>query len=456
MHSRVRQGGGAASRGTAWWPWVLPAIWVAAVVAATVWTPYRAGPPIRDDGIGYHVWSYALWSGDWSFAGSERVPDEACALRPSAAFADRQVNRYPMGVGLVRLPAVVFLIGDGSLRTFTAAEHTVVLACGAAALLLTVGLMWRTLRAAGVGWWPAELAVTCGLFGTGLFHYGTHDGSYSHVFSAAGVAWLVWLWCRLWRGGRSPSAAVSLLVAAVLLLIRNTNVFLLAAAGLAVLCTSAPWRARIKHAAVLAIGGVAGASVQVAYNHYATGVWTLSSYEAGFLWHRPMAHAVLWSAERGLFTYYPALAVMVLAGLVERRTRRWTLGYIALMAALATLYGFWAQWPLGGGFGHRGFVELVPGGVVLFGLAWREASARRRVAYGVLGGVSTLMTLQLMAGYWRGSFPYAGATWRQIGRHVGPVSGGSWWVYGGVLAAAVLLAVGWYAAAADRRGPAAA
>ena len=94
---------------------------------------------------------------------------------------------------------------------------------------------------------------------------------------------------------------------------------------------------------------------------------------------------VLASYERGLFTYYPVLAVGLATGLWTRRTRMATYWLSGLLAAFVTLYGFWFKWFLGGEMGHRGFVELMPFAAVIFASALPELKSRYRVAAIVLG-----------------------------------------------------------------------
>ncbi len=136
----------------------------------------------------------------------------------------------------------------------------------------------------------------------------------------------------------------------------------------------------------------------------------MSSYDnERFYFDRPMQFSVLFSYERGLFTYYPVVAVVLLCAFAVPGTRRAAAWFAALIALYATIYGFWLSWMLGAGFGHRGFVELMPIGVVLFAVALTELKGRsRRVASAFAFG-SALVTVQLMAGYWGGSFPYEGA-----------------------------------------------
>src|SRR5262249_21450457 len=137
---------------------------------------------------------------------------------------------YPPGVALIRLPLMVFVV-DPSRNgpPFSPGEHWVCLIVSALALLLIAGLGLRVGERLGVAPLSRHAAVLMLTFGTGLFHYGTHDGSFSHIYSALGAALLLWMAVVAVqdRGGRLPLLGTPF-VTLLLLLVRNTNVLLLA------------------------------------------------------------------------------------------------------------------------------------------------------------------------------------------------------------------------------------
>src|SRR5262249_26801235 len=158
----------------------------------------------------------------------------------------------------------------------------------------------------------SHAAVLLLTFGTGLFHYATYDACFSHIYSALGVTVLLWLsvhalCCRDGRLAILPT----LVTAAILVLLRNTNgIFLLIWGvvffGWAWRSGRPSWRLSLRNAACVGAGLWLGAHVQLAINVYANGRFVLSSYGAErFLWKRPMLLSVLCSYERGVFTYYP-------------------------------------------------------------------------------------------------------------------------------------------------------
>ena len=96
--------------------------------------------------------------------------------------------------------------------------------------------------------------------------------------------------------------------------------------------------------------------------------------------------------------------------------------FVVLVAVYCTLYGYWNMWNLGASFGHRGFVDVLPLGAPLFALTIDRLPRWPRRAVIVATAVCVYLTVNLMAGYWRGSLPCMGATsalyWRYATRGV--------------------------------------
>jgi hypothetical protein len=169
-----------------------------------------------------------------------------------------------------------------------------------------------------------------------------------------------------------------------------------------------------------AAAGVAlGLAVQLAYNRYATGTWALSSYGTEpFVLDRRRQAAVVASYERGLLTWYPVLAVGSVALLLTATGRRLAALVLLLAGPLVVLYGFWHSWFLGGGFGHRGFVEIVPVVLVAFAVGVHQLGRGARRIVGSAMVVAALVTVSLMAGYWRGSIRFIGTGEEAYWAHV--------------------------------------
>jgi hypothetical protein len=214
-----------------------------------------------------------------------------------------------------------------------------------------------------------------------------------------------------------------------MVLLRSTNVLLLCACALLAFHALSPPATSLRdprrvswvlrNVAPAALGAIAGEIVQIAYNAYASGHLTLSSYGAeSFNLAAPRQIPILLSYERGLFTYYPWAAVALITAFFSRRVRPYAFALTGLVGAYVVLYGFWHVWCLGGGFGHRGFVELMPAFILCFGVAMTEL--RRAARFVALGAalLSTAVTVELLAGYWRRTLDYNGTTARVYWAHV--------------------------------------
>ena len=377
--------------------------------AVAVRQPFDNGPPIRSDGYGYHAWTYAILRGDLDF---EDLPNETVAFHHTRP--GHWANMYPPGVALARFPVMAPLAfhADRSGRP-TPAEHAAMVALSALALVGTALLLGHACRRAGAGDGPTNVAVLAVVFGTGLFHYATYDASYSHVWTALGFAALLALAARSLTNASRPPAVWLVLLAAWLMLVRNTNGFaLVLLAGSYLLLgprnSGLSLQTAFRNVAWVAAGAAIGTSVQLTLNAHAHGRLTLSSYPGhGFVWDRPMQWSVLTSvAEHGLFPYYPVAALILLLPLAVRGLWPWAAAFALLLGVYCALYGYWSMWNLGASFGHRGFVDVLPLGAPLLAVALtRLPTWPRRAAVSAVF-VCVYATLSLMAGYWRRTVPY--------------------------------------------------
>ena len=419
---------------SSWWltelvRWSGAAIVAAIVTWAALHPPYKNTPPIRSDGLGYHVWTRAILERDFTFC--RWVRD---AGREQFSFVDFEHNRcqvrYPPGLALLQFPVMAFLVDTSPGAPFVSAgEHKAALLLAAFALSLIALLVTDAARRLGAAAWSTSLAVWAGAFGTGLFHYATYDASFTHVYSALGVSIALWLGARAWKNHARLPIVPLLLLGFFLVLLRSTNVLIIGAlaavAAIVFIPEGASWKSKraaiaaIQNLWPLALGSVIGEAVQVAYNSYANGRLSGSSYaDVHFDFASPHQLDVLFSYERGLFTWYPWLLVAFVAALVARQTRPYALAMCGTFAAFVVLYGFWFSWCLGGGFGHRGFIELIPTAMLCFAAALGALRRVAQIAAVTLTLLTTFATLELLTGYWKGHIDFQGTTSRIYWAHV--------------------------------------
>lgn len=382
--------------------------------------PFHNSPDIRSDGVGYHAWSYAIARGDFTFCKYKPMLQPVTALSGESADGLRCKNKYPPGVGLLQLIFSWPLLADDPVTSgFSVGENRVVLWGGGVLLFATTWLLYSILRRYGTALPPSLAAIVAFVFGTGLFHYSTYDASFSHIYSAFGVALLLWLAC-----GRQQLSVRSLVafsvVAAWLYSVRQTNAAL-SLAVVYVFVRQTGGRPSWRLAAAWLVGTGTAAAVLLAYSRYVTGEALLSSYGSeGFPSFAGHALEVLFSYERGLFTYYPVFMVAVALALFQWRSAV-SQAFLGLVTIFTLLYGSWHAWHLGAGFGHRGFVELAPFGVIVVANALQIARPPAKSVWIAVIGLCCLATTSAMAAYWRGDLPFYGTASVQYWRSISPV-----------------------------------
>jgi hypothetical protein len=88
---------------------------------------------------------------------------------------------------------------------------------------------------------------------------------------------------------------------------------------------------------------------------------------------------------------------------------------LAFMPLNLYIIASWRNWPYGGSFGHRAFVESIP--IFAFGYASLLESASnpaRKRAVLITSTVLVLLSTRLMVEYWYRVIPFDGATWQQV------------------------------------------
>ena len=403
---------------------------VALILYAGLNRPGRSPRVVRGDGEGYYAYVTAyVVDGDPSFrtlvrrrfANDESLRLSGLRYEPRTG---RYLDKYSPGVAMLTLP--FFLAGHG-LATFEGradgysgteqfSSGLAAIACGFAGLAALRRLLLRWYSDAAT----AATLVCIGL-GTGLLNYLAFDSSYSHAFSFAAVALTLlavirWLerpesWRRAVEGG----LAVGLVVC-----IRPANIVAVVPAVAFGVVGWPTIRSRVlilsHHWARILLGAAVAAPfvlVSLLAWRAASGRLLLFSYQGEqFSFLQPKWQVLSSFRPHGLLPYAPVLALAVL-GMVPlwRRHRSWfwpvTLGLFLQTYLLAS----WREWPLGGGFGHRGYVDVnallaVP--LAAFFAAIRPG--RWRWAAGAFATVAVVTTVLGTLAYWQGRLPPDGAS----------------------------------------------
>ena len=302
------------------------------------------------------------------------------------------INKYPLGLALLTLPAYAAVHAGAhaasviGLPADTSGYGPVYQ--WASGLMVAAWAVWglwccvRVSAAAGAtesdSWWAAVLATTA----TPWLFYATLEPFFSHALSAAAAATLFLVWLRARDGESSGAWAAVGLVGGVAALIRYQDVTLLLMPVLDVIARpTRRWRARVRCAAALGVGALAGFTPQLVANAVVFGDPLVTGYaREGFIyWQSPWLLYSLFAPDAGLFRWAP-IAVVTLVGLVYGARRgwpqaRWGLATFAMQLYLVSSWYFYSQ---GHTFGNRMLVNCTV--VLAVGLAGVLTALRPRPA----------------------------------------------------------------------------
>jgi hypothetical protein len=398
-----------------------------------IYSTDRADKPIRSDGFSYYVYLPAWFIfHDPSLRAVARdccggeFPQYTAIIRWPGTR--RWVNAHPIGVAIMQAP---FFIAAHLLTIWTNLspdgfsfyyQHAAGLAglCWMIAGLAVLRLLLRRQFSEPV----TAVTLVALLFGTNLFHYGTYDSSYSHVYSFFLFSAFMLL-TECWH--RSPNRRFSLLlglVAGLIVLTRHTNALFLIVFPMYGIGSASTLRlglARLREqwreVAVICAAAAVVVAPQLALYYQATGQVLVNSYGSlGFNLSEPRIYGVLFSVQKGLFFWCPLLLLGV-AGLVISRgmTRALALPAAVILAVNTYLIASWWDWQFGASYGHRGFVDSLP--LLALGVATifeRVAVApRTRLVLATVVSAAVTLSVFQMVQYWNGVMPMSDTTWQQ-------------------------------------------
>jgi len=408
---------------------VVVAICGAVALAAIYSRGYARGEPIRADGVGYYIYLPALFldhdltlvrTVDRSFGGN---PRSAGDLRP---VEHGYLGPHQIGEAILLAPffaaAQLVAVADGAPRNGFSRPYQGSAAAGG----LLYGVVGLAFLASFLRRWfgPSTVALTllALTFGTNLFHYLTFDAVYSHAFSFAVIAFVLWATVRLTERATAVRALLLGLGLGTAVTIRPTNAVIVLFPLLVGVSSTVDARARaqalIAHPSLLAAaaaGFLAPVIPQLLYWHHLTGRFVVDAYgsEPRLELAHPHLLAVAFSVRKGLFFWTPLVALGVLGlPFLRHRTPALLLATAAVLAVDFWVVASWSQWWYGGSFGQRAFVDSLP--LVAIGLAGlfdRVRATPAAVPVAVAAALTCCLALHAMAGYWLGKIPYDGTTW---------------------------------------------
>lgn len=382
------------------------------LIIILAWTvierPYKNSPPIRSDGIGYHIWSYGIKNWDFTYCNYLELLGTSVSVINSSE--DRCGVKYPPGVGAFQLPFTYFFMDSDATQGFTTTEHSMILWLGALLLVLSTIFLNLSLIHLKVKDLNRTISIALITFGTGLFHYSTYDASFSHIYSVFGCSALLLLAIKHQKASWSLLSLIGFIALSYwLYTVRQTNGAITIAIALYAFSN-----ANIKDKILITLSWSAATALailtQVFYNYYVTGELHISSYgQENFPGIGRYFSETFFSYERGLFTYYPIYLISLLLGLIYFRSKLFLI-FTGLTLVFALVYSSWHSWYLGAGMGHRGFIELTPFAVLVLASSLENISKKKILLSTPIFMVCSYVTVSVMINYWSGHFPFSGAT----------------------------------------------
>lgn len=390
--------------------------------------------PIRSDGYSYYVYlpSWLIY-GDPTL---ESVAADCCggtyggfALIVRWPDTGRWLNVHPIGVAVLMLPFFIAahlltkwsnLTPDGFSLYYQYAAGL----AGLAYMLIGLAILRRTLlRHFRPGVVLAALITIT--FGTNLFHYGTADATFSHAFAFFTVCALVELTERWWQEptiGRSIAVGA---IAGLVVLIRHVNVVFLFIVPLYGIATRRDvtsllnrlWQRRRPLTAMTVTAAIVVFPQLLIYKR-ATTHWLVSPYNLlglGLDFASPHLFGVLFSPQKGLFFWSPALLLAVAGIATPGTARNLRFGALVVLAIDTYLIASFSDWQFAGSYGHRAFTD----GLGLFCLflasffEWTADRWRVRAIVAVATALAVMLSIAQMIQYWLRIIPMWDTTWQQ-------------------------------------------
>ncbi len=218
------------------------------------------------------------------------------------------------------------------------------------------------------------------VFATPIYFYTTVDASFTHLYSFSMITLFYYYMKRYFMDGRAKHLYMTSLVFGFIVLIRPTNLMVIAA--LPFLAGSWPvLRDRIldlirKYVQILLALAIFGmvVSVQPMLYYAQVGeffIWTYTG--VGFNFTDPHILGVLFSYKKGLFLYTPVL-IFSLLGFVYlfRKSKYQAITLFTYLFLVIYIISSWWSWWYGMSYGHRAFLDHYIIFALLMGFALKD------------------------------------------------------------------------------------
>lgn len=389
-------------------------------------------PPIKMEGDGYYSYLPTLIinkSIDFRFVEKQRFKDgfpDRAGIRLNKETR-RLDNQYPMGtailIGPFFLSAHFFALLSSSTNAdgYSLIYQVSILIAGCFYYLLGTFVLAKYLSR-----FFSErvvfLTIVFMTFGTSLFNYATFDSIFPHIYSYCFVSLFLYFTDKFWQ---SPTLGYSLvlgLIIGMLTLINNINLALISFFLLFPYGKDFKKRILLNVKPLVWVIGTAIITIlpQCLIWKVNSGSFFAPSLDADtFNWFNPKIIEIVSSTQAGVFIWSPVLLLGFIGLLLGLRGSLKIIAVLSLLniGLLTYIMAALETWHLGGGYGHRGFVDIYPFfaiGIAAFLNELKKVTVLN-VATVILGMFTLLASVQ-MFNYWKGKIDYLNPTWDQYVR----------------------------------------
>jgi hypothetical protein len=413
---------------------------IALTVALSVWAHVANfhGAVICADGQGYYEYlpAFVAYHDPWLQRLGERPDADRLRYMLSWALVEtqrdgRHILIYPMGTAILWSPFYGLAAAYSAIHPTHPANpysypyQAAVSTAATCYLVLALILLYQLGRERAA---PASvvLALAGIVYGTNLFHYATFDASFSHVYAFFAVSLLLFSVRTFFADQTCRNAVLMGAALGLVVLVRQTDV-IAAAIVVAYFLEFKPGGRRLYLALALAAAVfLVTIFPQFLYYRLGTGRWFFSPYMTGgytftHRW-RPRVYDVLVSlSQHGVLVWSPYVALGLIGALagIAHGPQRWIhAGVLFIFSSVTLMYAMWFSPHLGCGFGHRGFIDIMPllflSLLTLFPV--QPGFSGRYAALLIVTLACAVYSSLLMRGYWNGIIPMENVTVGQWGR----------------------------------------
>lgn len=381
--------------------------------------------PMHSDGNGYYMYLPAVFSYHdlgMNFVYNGTFSDPSGLTGTFFPMATGQVvDKYTMGVAVLQLPfylladVVAHLFTPEQANGFSAIYQLGNIASGCFYYFVGSVASYKISRKYAdekSAFW-AVIAIT---FGTGLFHYISRDGGYSHVYSYAMIALFILLVDRYEKNPTWRMQFLGGICFGLLTLVRVTNGVMILTYIFYRVNSFRVFGERMKKILspknwwLVLLGMALVWAPQLIYWKWAAGSFFVNSYhlpgnefDEKFYWLSPEIINVLFTVNRGIFFWCPVVILSVAAiFILFKKVPEFQLGMLLSMLAFTYITASW--WAYDGlcGFTNRFFVDLSAVFIFQLALLLKKVQENRKLqlAVSIFIVCAILWTVLFMVEYW--------------------------------------------------------